>query len=386
MVLFFQPLSVLIKLWTIKKAKEKIRKQKDLLVIGITGSYGKSSTKEFLSDILSEKYRVLKTKENQNSEIGISRRILEELKPEHDIFVVEMGTYGKGGIKLLTDIAKPKIGILAGINEQHLALFGSQGTIIKTKYELIESLPQDGVAIFNGNNKYCTELYKTTAKKKRIFSDSKLSPVSDIKPDLWAENIKVEKKSISFDILTKEGEKESFEIKAIGKQVVSNILASVAAAKELGMSLKEISVSSSKIESKKRMTKLLKGREGVNVIDSSYSSNPDGVLADLDYLSLWESKKLVVMPCLIELGKMSKEVHQRIGKKIGEVCDLAVITAKERFEDIKREALKEGMKENQIFFIENPEEINNFIESSLISGDIILLEGRVPKEVKEFLK
>ncbi|GAI48689.1 unnamed protein product, partial [marine sediment metagenome] len=142
---------------------------KNLLVVGITGSYGKTSTKEFLATVLSKRFNVLKTKEHQNSEIGISRCILNELKPEHKVFIVEMGAYGKGGIKLLCDIAKPKIGILTGMNEQHLALFGSQENIIKTKYELIENLPSDGMAIFNGNNKYCSELYgKTNISLKKI--------------------------------------------------------------------------------------------------------------------------------------------------------------------------------------------------------------------------
>ncbi len=379
-VLIIQPLAVLIKLYYIKKAKEKIRKQNNLLVIGITGSYGKSSTKEFLADILSEKYNVLKTKENQNSEMGISRRILKDLKPDHNVFVVEMGAYGKEGIKLLADITKPKIGILTGINEQHLSLFGSQGNIVKTKYELIESLPEDGLAVFNGNNKYCLDLYKTTGKEKRIFSDAKVPPLSGFEPDIWAENIKMEKESVSFEVVTKEGKRESFKIKAIGRQVVSNVLASVITAEEVGMSLKEISSACSKIKNKKRMTQLFKGREGVNVIDSSYSSNPDGVLADLNYLSIWKSKKLIIMPCLIELGKSSKEIHRKIGKKIAETCDLAVITTRDCFEEIK----KSGMKE--VYFIEKAEEINNFIESSLIAGDVVLLEGRVPKEVKEFLE
>ncbi len=380
-VLIIQPLAVLVKLFTIKKAKEKMRKQKGLLTIGITGSYGKSSTKEFLADILSQKYKVLRTKENQNSEMGISRCILKELRPEHNVFVAEMGAYGKGGIKLLADIVKPKIGILTGINEQHLALFGSQGKIIKTKYELIESLPEDGLAVFNGNNRYCLDLYKTTAVEKRIFSDSKAPPMSDFKPDIWAENVEVKKESVSFDLATKEGERESFKVKGLGRQVVSNILASVLAAREAGMNLKEISRACRKIESKKRMTRLLKGREGVNVIDSSYSSNPNGVLADLDYLSVWESKKLVVMPCLIELGKASKEVHRKIGKKIGESSDLAVITTRDCFEEIKKSS---GIKD--VFFIEKAEKIKDFIESSLIRGDVVLLEGRVPKEVKEFLE
>ena len=139
LILSFQIPSALWRKNLINKAKQKRLKFKNLLVIGITGSYGKTSTKEFLATILSEKYKVLKTKEHQNSEVGVSQCILNDLKPEHEIFVCEMAAYNRGGIKLLCDIVKPKIGILTGINEQHMATFGSQENIIKTKYELIES-------------------------------------------------------------------------------------------------------------------------------------------------------------------------------------------------------------------------------------------------------
>jgi len=167
-VLFFQPFAVLGRNQIIKKASEKRAQFQNLLVIGITGSYGKTSTKEFLATILSERFKVLKTAEHQNSEVGISQCILNDLKPEHEIFICEMGAYNRGGIKLLCDIAKPKIGILTGINEQHMAIFGSQKNIVKGKYELIESLPEDGLAIFNGDNEYCFELYKRTLIKKRV--------------------------------------------------------------------------------------------------------------------------------------------------------------------------------------------------------------------------
>jgi len=124
LVLAFEPIAVSWRKKVIKKATEKREKFKDLIVIGITGSYGKTSTKEFLDAILRENFKVLKTKEHQNSEVGISQCILNDLEPKHQIFICEMGAYNRGGIKLLAGIAKPKIGILAGINEQHLATFG----------------------------------------------------------------------------------------------------------------------------------------------------------------------------------------------------------------------------------------------------------------------
>lgn len=343
-VLFFQPLAVLGRNQIIRKAKKKRRKFKELLVIGIAGSYGKTSTKELLASILSKKYKVLKTKEHQNSEVGISQCILDELNSSHQIFVCEMGAYNLGGIKLLCDIVQPKIGILTGINEQHMALFGSQENIIKTKFELIESLPDNGIAFFNGKNKYCLDLYKQAKTKKVLY-----------------------------------GQKAQF----FGEE---NIEGAKAVARELGMSESEISKAVQKIENKFPGIELKKGKNGLNIIDATYSANPNGVMAHLDYLKIWKGKKVIIMPCLIELGRVSKEVHKRIGEKIGEVCDLAIITTKERFKEIKQGAVGKGMKSENILFLENPKLIFEKIKDFNKENDIILLESRVPKLLIEQLK
>ena len=337
-VLLFQPLTVLARSQIIKKAKAKRAKFKDLLVIGITGSYGKTSTKEFLAIILSEKYKVLKTKEHQNSEVGISQCILNDLKEDHEIFVCEMGAYNRGGIKLLCDIAKPQIGILTGINEQHMATFGSLENIIKGKYELIESLPKDGTAFFNAQNKYCLQLYEKTKIKKILYGQAVTFP----------------------------GEE--------------NILGAIAVAKELGMTEEEISKGCEKVENKMPGIQTKQGINGLNIIDATYSANPDSVISHLEWLKSQPGKKIIVMPCLIELGSASSGIHRKFGKKIAEVCNLAIITTKDRFKEIKGEA---GEK---VIFMENPKEILEKIKNFCQAEDYVLLESRVPnKLVKDLL-
>jgi UDP-N-acetylmuramoyl-tripeptide--D-alanyl-D-alanine ligase len=354
----------------IQKAIKKREKFKDLLVVGITGSYGKTSTKEFLATILSEKFKVLKTKEHQNSEIGISQCILKELKPEHQIFIVEMGAYNKGGIKLLAKIAKPQIAILTGVNQQHLALFGSMENLISAEggKELIESLPEDGLVIFNGENETLGEIYKKTEKRKKIVGIEK----KDF--DLWAENIKVEREKISFRVFFKTKEKMDLSLGLIGVQNVQNLLLAICCAKELGMTLGEISRAIEKIRQEQSGVRLLKTKDGLNIVDATYSMNPDSVISHLEYLKVWPGKKVLVMPCLIELGKASKEVHRKIGKKIYEVCDLAIIATKDRFKEIK-----EGAKEKAIF-LEDPVKIFVTIKQFNRENDVILFEGRLPKE------
>lgn len=382
-VLFFQPIAVLARNQIIKKAKIKREGLGDLLVIGITGSYGKTSTKEFLYTILSEKFNVLKTEAHQNSEVGISQCILNDLKEEHEIFICEMGAYNRGGIKLLCDIAKPKIGILTGINEQHMATFGSQEKIIKGKYELIESLPEKGLAIFNGDNEFCLDLYQKTKKPKRLYKIQNTR--YEIQSDIWADNIKTEKDSVSFKVFTKDGDSVDFKVNLAGAQNIPNILGAVCCAKELGVSLKEIARACEKIQPEQGAIKLTKGKNGLNIIDSTYSANPDGVISALDYLKIWPGKKVIIMPCLIELGRTSKEAHKKIGEKIGEVCNLAIITTKDKYKEIREGALKSGMTEIDIFCFEDPKEIYDKIKAFCRPGDVVLLESRVPKEVIRLL-
>ncbi len=371
-VFFFQPIAVLSKNIIIRKARKKRSQFKDLIVIGITGSYGKTSTKDFLYAFLSEKYNVLKTENNQNSEIGISQCILNHLKPEHRFFICEMGAYNKGGIKLLCSIVKPKIGILTGINEQHMATFGSQENIINTKFELIESLPENGIGIFNKDNLMIMENVKKMKVKSKIFCSIKE------KADVWTEDIIVKEDSISFKVFSNNDFAE-FNLPLLGKQNIENILMAATTAEKLGLNLKEMA--SGKIKSCNMGMELRKGK--FNVIDTTYSANSNGVISHLEYLNVWQGKKAIVMPCLIELGKEAKKVHFQIGKEIGKTCNLAIITSKEYFKEIKKGAEEQGMK--NVIFQEKPEKIFNLLKDFSSSQDIILLEGRIPKSIINFL-
>lgn len=339
LIAFFQLIAVIWRNFVIAQAKKRRAEFKNLLVIGITGSYGKTSTKEFLAAILEEKFtkdKVLKTKEHQNSEIAISRTILKELKSAHEVFIVEMGAYNKGGIKLLADIVRPKIGIVTGVNEQHLSTFGSMENLLSAEggKELVESLPQDGMAFFNANNKYCVNLYRETKIKKYLYGK---------------------------------------EAKSFGEE---NLLGAKAVAKELGMNKEEIEKAVQKIKNKLPGIELKKGIGGITVIDASYSINPTGIMAHLEYLKRFPGKKIVVMPCLIELGSASKKIHKKIGHKIAEVCDLAIITTADRFREIR-----DGAGQIAVL-IEKPKDILEKIENQNVTRKepvTLLLEGRVPE-------
>ena len=362
LVLLFQIPTAVLRRRILKKAQQKREKFKDLLIIGITGSYGKTSTKEFLAEILSKKYNVLKTKKHINAEIGIAQTILNELKEKHQIFIAEIGAYERGKIKEVCKILEPKIGILTGISEQHMSTFGSQENIIKAKFELIGSLPQNGLAIFNGNNKYCRELYQKTKIPKKI-----VYPHTTFK-ERWCG---VYPSMLPGDVA-----------KLTGKNLfpwdIENLAMATIVAEYLGVSKEEIENTLTELESP---VKIKKGINGSVIIDSTYSANPKSVISHLNYLKKREGKKVLIMPCLIELGSASEEIHQKIGEEIGKICDLAVITTKDYFKELKESAQKSGMPSENILLVEKSKQIFEKISNFIRPGDIILLESRVPKEL-----
>jgi len=401
-ILIFQPFFVAIRKKTLRQAQDRLGKIKSvsgLKVIAITGSYGKTSTKEFLSTILSKKFKVLSTKEHQNSEIGVAKCILGELRPGHQIFIAEVGAYNKGKVKEVCNMLKPKIGIVTGVNQQHMALFGSMENLLSAEGggELAEILSRDGLLVVNGDNKYCLDLLKKSnnlppSREKKYSLSNKL-----IGADIWTEDILVEKDSISFLAINKNKEMGHFKVNVLGKQNVQNLLAGILVARELGMSIEEISDACKSIKQEQAGMVLKQGKHGINIVDSSYSANPDGVFADLDYLSIFAGKKVIVMPCLIELGSKSSEIHYRIGKKIGEVCDLAIITSKDKFSDLEKgfidviarspqgDVAIQSPGTKKIIFLENPEEISVAVTTFCKSGDAVLLEGRGPLKLHELL-
>lgn len=299
------------------KAKKKISASNNLLVIGITGSYGKTSTKEFLATILGEKFNVVKTQEFNNTDIGIAKCILKELKPEHKVFVVEMGAYKKGEIKTICEMVKPKIGIITGINEQHLELFGSIEKTMKAKFELIDSLPKDGIAIFNGSNKYCLEMADWA--KKREIKTLTFNSSAEVK------NTKIYIDHIEFSFFDK-NKCHQFRVNILGVQSLQNILPAIHIAKSLGMKMEEIQKGAAKIVSPNKTMRIARVLSGTTLVDDTFNANPDGVVAAIDYMKIFKGKKILVLTPLIELGNEAEKIHERLGEKISKNCDLVLLT------------------------------------------------------------
>jgi len=356
-ILFTNPFFNFQKKSIIKKATAKMKRLRKIKVIGITGSYGKTSTKEFLNTILSEKYKVVKTEGNNNTNIGVAYTVLNKVSDEYDYFICEMGAYKIGEIKEMCEIVKPEIGILTGINEQHLDLFGSIENTRKAKLELIEALPDDGMAIINSSIQY--SVFGIQVKNVKYFSINN------------AGNIKVHQDCVKFIYKNQE-----FKTNLLGKHYIENILSAIMVAEHLGMSLEEISKAVKKIKPSKFMMRKLDGPNSSVFIDDSYSANPDGVMAALDYLdeAYQDYKKIIVFSGIIELGASSEKVHNEIFSRISKVCDVAYVMSK-KF--IKLKVYKVG-DENKCEFIfeDNFDKVADLLKNNLNEKTVVLFESR----------
>lgn len=396
LVLILQPITVLGRNQLIGKAKRRRAEFKNLTVVGITGSYGKSSTKELVAHLLSQKFKVAKTQANRNSEVGLSQTIQNEVKENTQILVLEMAGYNRGGIKLLCDIAKPQIGIISGINQQHMATFGSQQKIIDGKFELALALPENGALILNWDSEFVRqgyEKFQAQIKAKNIIWCSAFD-----QKDVWASDIKPSINNLSL-IVNYKTEKIEVDTNARGAHNAQPILLAAASAISQGMALDQIKAALENYDFSPSGIKLSQAAGGINILESTYSANPDGVMAHLEYLKLFggeavnrdvpnaaRGKKAIVMPCLIELGSSSKKMHFKIGQKIAQVCDLAIVVTGDRFNEIKTGATSAGMKAENIVFQENPQKIQKLLKNRLTNGDTILLEGRMPQPLVESVK
>lgn len=362
---------------SISKATKLIQKYENLLVIGISGSYGKSSTKEYVAQILSSKFSVLKTEGSHNTPIGISNSILKGLKTNTKIFVVELGSYKRGEVLELCNIVRPKIGITTSISDQHLSLFGSFENIFDTENELITSLPKDGFAMFNGNDSGAYKLYLKTRIKKVLYETNsrKKSALEKRKnlPEISAEHISMNKKSLIFSVIYK-NKTYKYESPLLGEHNVENILPAIYLAHYLGMTYKEIKYAVSHLlPLEKRMIR----RELINggvVIDDTFNASPESIYAALSYMKLYKGKKVLVLEPMIELGKNGGKNHYDLGKKISEICDYLFLTNKNYYKDITR-GITDGKGTCEVEVV-NAQEVVDFITKNIAKDDIVIFEGR----------
>ena len=317
-IIINKPVEKLVYLLYKTKAVNKLNSMPNLKVIGITGSYGKTSSKNILSDILNVKYNALASPKNFNTPYGLIITINNHLDKFDDILIAEMGAYKCGEIKELCDLVKPKYGILTKIGTAHIEIFGSQENIRKGKFELIESLPSDGIGVLNADDKLQTS-YNLKNNCKIIWIGI------DNDTDVRATDVKTTNKGTTFNVIFK-GDKNKYEFttKLLGYNSIYNILASLALAKEFNLTIEQMKKAVLGVRSVEHRLELRKAGN-ITYIDDSYNSNPVGSKMALSVLKDMKGQRIVMTPGMVELGKKSYELNKDFGIHMKDRCDVVIL-------------------------------------------------------------
>lgn len=343
------------------------RRRFKIRVIGITGSVGKSTTKELTAELLSQRYRTLKNQGNFNNEIGLPLTLLR-LSPGYSCAVLEMGFYEPGEIAQLCEIALPQVGILTNIGTVHASRAGSQEMIARGKSELVSALPAapEGTAILNIDDPFIRQMSELTTARVFYYG---LNPAAD----LWADEIESRGLGgIQFRIHYKN---EAFNIQApmIGRHSIHTILAAVSTALIEGLEWPEIIVGLQHASHQLRLV-AVKTRQGALVLDDTYNASPESMLAALNLLNELPGRKVAVLGGMNELGQYEKIGHAKVGIRAAEVVD-KLLVYRENARMIAEAAVSAGLPQRFIEIFDEESEMISALNATLRSGDVVLVKG-----------
>lgn len=365
-----------------RDARRAIRARPNLLTIGITGSYGKTSTKEILRTILATRFQVQTTPEHVNTEIGIANFVRRHLRPNTEVLVCEMGAYREGEIARSCAITRPRIGVLTAIGTQHLDLFGSRAAIVRAKGELLRALPHDGTAIANADQEECR------AAAARIRAREVLRFGHGTTADVRAEDVKVGPRDLTVRI-RHGADTATLTVPLLGHLQVPNLLAATAVARVLGMTLPDIAEAARNMRPLPRTMEPIDRPDGVFVVDDTYSANLDGVLAALEYLRHADRvRQVVVLQPMIELGDTARGAHRQVGERLGDLRpDLTVLTGNDYADEIVAGVTSRHPDDrDRVRVLERLSEALAAIAAATTVDTVLLLEGRVPETLRLALR
>ena len=359
-----------------RDAQRILRSRNDLIRIGITGSWGKTSVKFILGTILEEQYRTLVTPASYNTPMGVTKVIRSSLNASHRVFVAEMGARHVGDIREMCRLVHPQIGILTSVGPQHLDTFRTLERIIKTKYELIDALPDDGLSFFADDGGICRDLYNRTEKAKILAG---LDAETD---DVWAEQIQYSPEGSSFDLCTSD-RRVHCTTQLLGELNIRNILLCAAVAFRLGMKADQIARGISRIQPIEHRLQLIRNPGGLSVIDDAFNSNIRGARQAFQVLKDFPGKRIVVTPGMVELGTQETAMNREFGTIMAGCCDVAMLIGKKRSAAIREGLLSEGFSESGIIVLNSLSEATEQLKVIAGPGDTVLFENDLPDNYSE---
>ena len=345
-------------------------------VIGITGSFGKTSTKFAVAELVSQPGTVLATPASFNTPLGITRTINEHLSDEHRYLVVEMGAYQEGEIAELCRFVNHRIGVLTAIGPAHLDRFGSMDAIRRGKYEIVRTLPPEGIAIMNVDDPEVRSLADTTTDVTVVRYG--VDPSGS--PDVTATDVQTTSEGTSFTLVDKRsGASIGASTRLLGRHSLGHILAGAAVAIAVGELPEALPERIQRLQPVEHRLQLIKGAGGITVIDDAFNSNPEGAAAALEVLrSLPGNKKVVVTPGIVELGELQREANERFGEHAAQVADAVIVVAR-----VNRDAIVAGARRAnsaQVITVDSLDEASAKLPELIGPGDVVLFENDLPDQ------
>ncbi len=338
----------------------------DLTVIGVTGSYGKTSVKNFLAAMLSAKYNVLMTPGSYNTTMGVVRTVRELLRPSHQVFIAEMGAKNPGDIREICELVRPRYGVITSIGEQHLETFGTVENIIATKFELADAIPADGAVFLNWDNPHI---------RSRAVAAPTVTYSTDVQADYRASDITVDIHGCQFTLTAPDGESCRYTTRLLGVHNIQNLAGCMAVAHKLGVSLKEMVYPVRMLKPVEHRLQLLPN----GYIDDAYNSNPAGFRSALDTLACFDCQRVLVTPGMVELGERQDALNRELGEYAATRCDYAVLVGVKQAPPLREGLLAGGFAAERLYVAETLQDGLAWVNCLPNEGQrIVLLENDLP--------
>ncbi len=367
------PLEKAVKQRFINEAKKILAERKNLTIIGITGSYGKTSCKNYLCKLLSPKYNVLITPASYNTPMGVVKTVREHLKNSHEIFICEMGAKNVGDIRELCDIVHPKMGLITSVGPQHLESFKTIENVTKTKFELYEAIANDGKVYLNCDNEYINDVNVGENAVKFGCDEEKAKCV--------AKNITLSSKGTDFDI-EYNGKELHFSTKLLGRHNVQNLCGCIAIALDMGVEEGELVLAVKRLETVQHRLQIIDGGN-ITIIDDAFNANPSGTKAALEVLSSFDGEKIIITPGMIELGEKQKELNMEFGRNCTEVCDYILLVGERIADEVYEGVLSTDFDRERLVRFDKVEEAVAFARAVKSERrKYVLLENDLPDNYK----
>lgn len=372
-----QPVEKAINMHYFRDAQSILSGRPELIKIGITGSYGKTSTKFVLSTILAEKYIVLASPASYNTPMGLTRVIREMLEPQHQVFIAEMGARHKGDIAELIDLVHPTYGLLTSVGPQHLETFGDMETIARAKFELIEGIEQvQGSAFFVSDEGIVDKLYEKASCDKRLVC------AAEAPNPCYATQIECTPSGSRFTLVLS-GREIPLTTRLLGMHNIRNICLACACAEKLGLTDSQIARGVAKLRPVEHRLQLLPNPGGVLVIDDAFNANAVGAAEALRVLHAFPGRHIVVTPGMVEGGAMETALNTELGRQIAATCDFAILVGRKHAEPIAQGARSAGMPDTCIHLVSSLAEAQALLATLARPGDTVLFENDLPDNYHE---